>query len=40
VQASIRATKRRIAGPNDEYGQPTAIEITDDVEVERSALYD
>lgn len=40
VQASIRATKRRINGPDNEYGQPTAVEIADDVEVERSALYD
>jgi hypothetical protein len=40
VQAAIRATKRRINGPNDDWGQPTAVEIEDDVEVEPSALYD
>ncbi len=40
VQAAIRATKRRINGPDDDYGRPTAVEIADDVEVERSALYD
>jgi hypothetical protein len=40
VQAAIRAAKRRINGPDDEYGRPTAVEINDDVEVEWSALYD
>jgi hypothetical protein len=40
VQAAIQSTKRRIIGPNNEYGHPTAIEIPDDVEVEQSALYD
>jgi hypothetical protein len=40
VLAAIRATKRRITGPDDDYGQPTPVEIPDDVEVERSALYD
>ena len=40
VQAAIRATKRRIRGPEDDYNHPTAIEIPDDAEVEPSALYD
>jgi hypothetical protein len=40
VQDAIRATKRRITGPDDEYGQPTAIEIPDDAVVEPSDLYD
>jgi hypothetical protein len=40
VQAAIRKTKRRVAGPDDDYGQPTAVEIPDDAEVEQSALYD
>jgi len=40
VRAAIRETKRRITGPDDDYGSPTAIEIPDDAEVERSALYD
>jgi hypothetical protein len=40
VQAAIRAAKRRIKGPEDEDGHPTPIQIPDDAEVERSALYD
>ena len=40
VRDAIRATTRRITGPDDDYGRPTAIEITDDAEVDRSALYD
>lgn len=40
VQAAIRAAKRRIAGPRDDYGNPTAVEIPDDVVIEPSALYD
>ena len=40
VQEAIRATKRRVTGPDDEYGHPTAIEIPDDAIVEPSTLYD
>jgi hypothetical protein len=40
AKAAIRATKRRIKGPEDDYGQPTAIEVEDDAVVEASALYD
>jgi hypothetical protein len=30
VQAAIRAAKRQIPGPDDEYGMPTTIDIDDD----------
>jgi hypothetical protein len=30
VRDAIRSTKRRIPGPNDEYGQPAQIEIDDE----------
>lgn len=33
VQAAIKATKRRVPGPVDDYNDPTWIEIEDDVEV-------
>ena len=31
VQAAIKSTKRQVPGPNDEYNQPTTLEIEDDV---------
>jgi hypothetical protein len=41
VQAAIRATKRRIVGPPDDWNNPTAIEIEDDVILDPSTeMYD
>jgi hypothetical protein len=31
VQSAVRATKRRTQGPVDDYGQPTSVEVEDDV---------
>lgn len=30
VRSAIRSTKRRVPGPEDDYGQPTEVEVDDD----------
>lgn len=33
-RAAVRETERQVPGPDDDYGQPTWIDVEDDVNVE------
>ena len=33
VKAAIKAAKRQVQGPVDDYGQPTWIDVEDDVNI-------
>lgn len=34
VKSAVKATKRQVPGPDDDYGQPTWIDVEDDVYIE------